>query len=450
MGNKVTHAERKAAALASADKILSTAKTEGRDLTADEVGKVDALGAEAEQAQKDHDQEQAAIKAAGRIEALRRIPTEDGRKTDPASAEKVPPMVARLAIEDDPKRGYRSVADFAIDVFRGGPQETAHNDRLRLLAATGMSQGVMADGGFLVPPSFSTTIWDGLNKMPDNLMDLTDRYTVEGESLTFPANAETNRATGSRYGGIRGYWLAEAGQVTASKPTWRQVTLRPNQLGVLCYVTDKLLRNSPVALEQYLTRAATEEIAFLVNDAIINGTGTGQPLGILASASLISVTKETGQAATTIVKENMDKMWARLHARSWANARWFINQDTLPQLQALSATVGVGGMPVFLPPGGISASPYGTLYGRPVVPIEYAASLGTVGDIILADLSGYAFGTQGTVEQAMSMHLKFDYAETAFRFLFAVDGQPWLASALTPYKGTGNTQSTFVAVATRS
>ena len=49
----------------------------------------------------------------------------------------------------------------------------------------------------------------------------------------------------------------------------------------------------------------------------------------------------------------------------------------------------------------------------------------------------------------MSMHLRFDYAETCFRFMFAVDGQPWLASAITPFKGS-NDVSPFVALAARA
>jgi HK97 family phage major capsid protein len=116
----------------------------------------------------------------------------------------------------------------------------------------------------------------------------------------------------------------------------------------------------------------------------------------------------------------------------------------------LNEQVGTGGALVYMPPGGLSQAAYGSLYGIPVMPIEYAATLGTVGDIILADLSAYASGTQGGVDSAMSMHLRFDYAETAFRFMFAVDGQPWLASPITPYKGGSNTLSPFVALATRS
>jgi HK97 family phage major capsid protein len=236
--------------------------------------------------------------------------------------------------------------------------------------------------------------------------------------------------------------------MTSSKPKLRQVKLEPQQLAVMCYGTDKLLKNAQ-AVEQWLTRAAVDEINFLVGDSIINGTGAGQPLGVLNGTCLIPVVKETGQAAATILYANIVKMFARLHARSRAGAVWYINQDCEPSLQQMTMNVGTGGVPVYLPPGGLSASPYATLFGRPVVPLEYCATLGTVGDIILADMKAYAVGLRGGVDSAMSMHLRFDYNETAFRFLFEVDGQPWLASAITPYKGT-NTTSPFVALATRS
>jgi HK97 family phage major capsid protein len=164
----------------------------------------------------------------------------------------------------------------------------------------------------------------------------------------------------------------------------------------------------------------------------------------------VSVTKENAQSAATIVPKNLIKMFARCHARSRRNAVWFINQDIEPQLFTMTQDAGTAGQLVYMPPGGLSQSPYGTILGRPVMPIEYAATLGTVGDIMLADLSAYCSGTQGGMDSAMSMHLRFDYAETAFRFMFAVDGQPWLASAITPYKGSSNTVSPFVALETRS
>lgn len=421
---------------------------EADEPTAEDLAKAETLEAEAADIAAKIERAKKAKAAKARIDAgLDALTETTSRET--LNVRPALDAPAREAVLDDPRAGFKSFAEFAKDVWQAGPNEMAQSERLRIHAASGMSQTIGHDGGFLVPPTFSTQIWDGMRTSIDNLWMETDQYTVEGESLTIPANAETSRAAGSRYGGIRAYWLGEADQITSSAPTFRQMKLEPQELAVLVYVTDKLLRNSPVALEQYLTKAATEEINFYVNDAIVNGSGVGKPLGILNAACLVSVTKETGQAADTIVKENLDKMWARLHARSWANAKWYINQDCLPQLQNLSQTVGVGGMPVFLPPGGMSAAPYGTLYGRPVVPIEYAQTLGDNGDIILADLSAYAFGLKGGVGQAMSIHLKFDYMETAFRWNFACDGQPWLASAITPFNST-DTLSPFVALAERA
>lgn len=371
------------------------------------------------------------------------------RAPDVSSAAAAPiPAVARDAREEG-KYGWPRFGDFCAAVYRSHPQVNGTVDnRLINAAISGMSQVVPSEGGYTVPPTFATAIWDGLNRAPNNLMALTDQYTVQGESLTFNANAETSRVT-TRYGGVLGYWLGEGDQVTASKPKFRQVRIEPHALGVFAYVTDKLLKNSAVALEQYLAKAATDEINFQVGNAIINGTGAGQPNGILKANALVSVTKETGQAAATVVAENLVKMWARCHPSCRSNAVWVYNCELEPQLLSLQIGTGATGFPVFMPPGGISGAQYSTLFGRPMIPIEYCPALGTVGDIMLIDFKSYITGVRGGVEAASSIHLRFDYNETAFRYLFEVDGAPWVQTALTPYKGS-STLSPFVALATRA
>ena len=54
--------------------------------------------------------------------------------------------------------------------------------------------------------------------------------------------------------------------------------------------------------------------------------------------------------------------------------------------------------------------------------------------------------SKGGVEAASSIHVKFVEDETAFRFVFRVDGQPIWASAVTPFQGS-DTVSPFVALA---
>jgi HK97 family phage major capsid protein len=103
-----------------------------------------------------------------------------------------------------------------------------------------------------------------------------------------------------------------------------------------------------------------------------------------------------------------------------------------------------------MPANGVSGAPYGTLFGRPVLEIEQTATLGTVGDVVLADLSQYLMIEKGGMESASSIHVKFTTDETAFRFVMRVDGQPAWNQYLTPASGSTNYLSPFIALATRA
>jgi HK97 family phage major capsid protein len=355
----------------------------------------------------------------------------------------------------DQRGGFANFGEFAQCVKAACIPGSRPDDRLIGLGAgmgakaiSGMGEYQSSDGGFLVPPEFSERIFERIYAT-DTLLGMTDSYTVSSSGIAFPRNNETSRADGSRKGGIRGYWMDEGGQITSSKTTFGRLQLTLHKICVMCYVTDELLSDSAVALDQYLTNAAVEEVNFLIGDAIVNGPGAGRPLGILNASCTVQVAKETGQAAATVLTENIVKMWSRMFGPCRDKAVWLINQDVEPQLFTMTVGVGAGGQVTYLPPGGLSAKPFATLMGRPVLPVEWCATLGTAGDIILADLSQYVTISKGGIDYAQSMHLRFDYDEQAFRFVFRVDGQPWWSSALTPFKGS-NTQSCFVTLATRS
>ena len=95
----------------------------------------------------------------------------------------------------------------------------------------------------------------------------------------------------------------------------------------------------------------SEEIGFKLDDSVVNGTGAGTPLGIMNAPCKVRVNKETGQAATTLVAENIEKMYARMYAPSVRSAVWLINQDVWPQIFQLHHVVGTGGVPMFIPGG---------------------------------------------------------------------------------------------------
>lgn len=281
----------------------------------------------------------------------------------------------------------------------------------------------------------------------------TRQITISSNSngIKIPGIDETSREDGSRWGGIRAYWLEEGGTKTASKPKFMLVELNLHKLIGLCYATDELLEDAS-ALETYVREGFTEEFSFKLDDAIIRGTGAGQPLGILNAPCLVSVTGAS--SASTIVAADVVNCFARLWPGSHGRAEWFANIDTFPEMISMHSKELVGGGAaagdlVWMPANALAGQPYQTLMGKRLNYIEQCSSVGTVGDLILADFSQYITINKGGMQSASSIHVQFLTDETVFRFVLRIDGQPWWNNVLTPYKGT-STQSPFVTVATRS
>ena len=373
-----------------------------------------------------------------------------GRKaiTDPAEVAKTKTIPAQVRNEPDK---FKTFGEFlgAVAVAEKSGMRTMDN-RLLSKAASGMGEAVPEDGGFLVQTDHVTEL---LQRTYENsvLAPRCRRFPISGtsNSMTINANAETSRANGSRWGGIAIYWENEGDIHSVSQPKLRKMRLNLHKVAGLCYATDELLADSS-ALESWISQGFSEEFAFEIDKAILAGTGAGQPLGILNAACLVSVDAEDEQAATTIVSENVINMYARLWARSRPNSVWLYNQDIEPQLHTLVLNVGTGGAPLYMPAGGLSGQPYSTLYGRPCIAIEQAATLGTVGDIVLADMSQYLLADKGGMQAASSVHVRFLYDEMTYKFTYRIDGMPSWNSALTPYSGSANTLSPFVALASRT
>lgn len=365
----------------------------------------------------------------------------------PAATQRAPAVIKK------DKESFSSFGEQMMAVMRAGVPG-GHADPRLFNAATGANESVPSDGGFLVQQDFAKELLHDAIATGVLSSRVKRRVPISRNSNSMKINGidETSRATGSRYGGITSYWADEAEEKTASKPKFRKIELNLKKLIGLCYATDELLDDA-TALEQTIRDGFTSEFGFQIDDAIVNGVGGGQPLGILQAGSLVSVGKETGQQANTIMAENIIKMYSRMFAGSLSSAEWFINQNCLPQLLTMSIAVGTGGVPVYLPPGNtLINAPGGALLGRPVTPIEQAASVGTQGDVIFADIgNGYILAEKGGIKSDMSIHVRFVYDESVFRFVLRVDGQPVRASALTPYKGGASyTQSHFIALDTRS
>lgn len=357
---------------------------------------------------------------------------------------------ARAAGAPGQKHGFASFGEQLAAVMIAARTHGRRTDpRLIMGSAAGGSEAVPSDGGFLVQKDFASELLMRVYQTGE-IASRCRRIPISANANGVKINAidEDSRADGSRWGGVLAYWVNEAAALTGSKPKFRQVELQLQKLIALCYATDELLEDA-AALESVISVAFGEEMTFKLEDAIINGTGAGQPLGVVNSGAVIQQAKDSGDTGATISTADVLGMWSRLWSRSRQSAVWFIDQSVEPKLYPL--TLGSGSLAqilVYTPPGA-NGNKYGSMLGRPVIPHEHGQVLGTPGDVILADMSQYVMIDKGGVRQDYSMHVNFLTDEGVFRFVYRVDGQTWWKKPLTPKSG-GPTLSPFVTLATRS
>lgn len=322
-----------------------------------------------------------------------------------------------------------------------------HNEQIRAAGTGGHVESVDSDGGFLLQGETSIELMSkGFNN--SEVLKRCAKRTTSKQSVEVIGIDESSRVTGSRGGGVRVYTTQELAQMQQSKTKFNSIKIEPKKLTGLYFASDELLGDAPM-LQGEMSELFTEEFAFKTQDQVIRGSGAGEALGILNADCLVTVAKASGQVARTIEVDNVLNMRSRI-AGNVSKLVWLVNRDCYPQLPTLSVPIGTGGalVPLYNPQW-TAVDGGERLAGIPLVEIEQCSTLGTKGDIFLCDFSQYICTDRGTINSANSIHLKFDYNQTTFRFLYWFDGQPRWTSALTPYKGS-NTTSPMVTLATRA
>jgi HK97 family phage major capsid protein len=368
------------------------------------------------------------------------------------------PAIDRVSVNDK-QAPFKSFGDFLVAVqqratgtISGENYNRMTDHQTKAAKSNGLNELVGTEGGFLIGPNDVKPITDAMYTTGEILSRVTrNPVSANSNGMTLYGIDQTSRVAGSRFGGVQGYWSAEGVSMTKSKPSFRKVDLRLNKVHALVYATDEMLQDSAY-LESTVRRVAPLELQFKVEDAIVSGDGVGKPLGfapgLVASGAFISATKDSGQTATTVTIGNLAAMWGRLYAGGQKNAIILCNQDVIPQLFKI-ASANTSTTTSFLLPPGAGASPYFTFFGRPIIPVEYLSTMGTLADIVVIDPTQYQVIDKGGIQEASSMHVQFLTDEMVYRFTYRVDGAPLWAAPLTPYKGSA-TVSPFVGVETRS
>jgi HK97 family phage major capsid protein len=133
-----------------------------------------------------------------------------------------------------------------------------------------LQEGVDADGGYLVPEEYDHRLIQTLTE--ENIMRrLGNIITTSGEHKINVAATKPAAA-----------WIEEGGALQFSDATFSQILLDAHKLHVAIKVTEELLYDNAFNLEGYIIDQFGKALANAEEDAFLNGTGTGQPLGLFA------------------------------------------------------------------------------------------------------------------------------------------------------------------------
>jgi HK97 family phage major capsid protein len=416
-------------ALSRARALEAKAQNEGRDLTDDELTFCDS-------------QMDSFVKFTNEVDGFKSA----GRKVGPqAVASPAPRSFAAMFKNQDTRSQFENLGDFARAVYTRNPSLYQFQN------ASGMQTLTGSEGGYFVPSPLLASIMDN-SLQTEVVRGLASVIAMPAGTCTVPAFDLSNRS--SSLAGLEPATTAEGATASNQKAVTRSITLTARKLVVMVPCTEELIQDSGNAFQMLLTNYMQQSLSQKLDDDFLNGSGSGQSLGIINAPATISVAKETSQVAATVVPQNLANMVSRLAPGSFGRAVWLCHPSVLASLFTMQNVVrnqanteNVGGST----PGWFSVSPTGqmSLLGRPLLVSDRCQQLGTKGDILLADLQSYLIGIVGDARLQVDSSVGLKEGEIYFKLSMRVDGQPLQAAPITPRNGS-STLSPFVTLATRS
>lgn len=292
-----------------------------------------------------------------------------------------------------------------------------------------MAEATGATGGFLVPVEFLPELY-ALMHEKNIVRQRATIIPMRRRQIAMPVLDQTSTVAGQphSFGGILATWTEESGQKDQNDPTFRQIQLVAHKLVCYTRASDELLDDSAIGLDAFLrsNRGFAGAIAWFEEYAFFQGTGAGQPLGVINAGATIPVVA----AALAITVPDIMSMVQAIQGDS---PIWHISRGQMASLMQLN---GPAANPTYIfIPNAREGMP-STLMGFPIHWTEKLPAPGQTGDVLLANWEDYFIGDrQATTIESTNIE-RFRYDETSWRAVHRVDGQPGLSAPLTLADGT--------------
>lgn len=231
------------------------------------------------------------------------------------------------------------------------------------------------------------------------LYNLVDVLNIPGY-LSIPVEDTINDAS----------WVAEGASSTDVNDKLKSVNFAAFKLIRTISITAEVSKMSVTAFETWIVKKITNRMAMAIENAILNGTGNGQPKGILKETitTLESATEEV------FSYEDICNIMANLKAAYKRGAAFVVNTQTLWKD---IATIKIGDSLIFVPdPTGEYA---GRIFGKPVIEDEFIAE----GQILLGLFDKYTVNWNENINVTSDDSAEFRSGNRVYRGMALVDGK---------------------------
>lgn len=215
------------------------------------------------------------------------------------------------------------------------------------------------DVGEMIPETVLQRIVEKMESV-GMILPLVTRTAIKG-GVTVPTSSVKPVAS----------WVAEGATSDKQKKTIGSITFAYHKLRCAVSVSLEVDEMALAVFETTLVNNVSEAMVKAIEQAILTGTGIGQPKGILTETAVedIAIAKTAEPKYETLIKAE-----AALPLAYEKDAVWFMTKKTFMTFVGM---VDTAGQPIARVTYGIAGKPERTLLGRQVILNEYMTSLGT-------------------------------------------------------------------------
>ena len=284
------------------------------------------------------------------------------------------------------------------------PQDSTARQFIARVAAArpqnaGFAERIPAEGGFLVPEVLRSQVLSYMTSAivrPQAMVLPMASLTLAVPNLDNPSQASSAQALG----GLTFAWAAEGAPITPTAPAFGRTVLEARKAaGLLQDVPNELADDAAGPLGDFLGRVIAQGYSWFEDDSYINGTGVGEPQGLINAPCAVGIDRTTSDAVTFLDIVAMFKALAPASKQSGltpgvTSTAWLMSATVMDQI--LEIYYNPTGTEV-VPPSGWFSMGDGrqigpSMLGLPAVVTDHQPAIGTTGDVVLADLQHYMIG----------------------------------------------------------